>query len=404
MKIAISNLIYRPLSSLLCWLLIMMSVAIISALVIIKEQVQQQFINSAQGFDLVLGAKGSPLQLILSAIYHIDAPTGNIKVEEAEKWMKHPYVGEAIPLAFGDSYKQHSIIGTDSSYVHHYQGKLSAGRIFLKPYELVIGAKAAQDLGLKVGDKIFSTHGSDEHGEVHEEKPYVVTGILAQTQTVIDNLLIGDIKTVWQLHEHHDEHSGEHSDEHEAEEADHSENYYTAVLVRFRNPVGKISLPRTINERSAMMAAVPAIELNRLFSLFDTAANMLKSIAFVIMVLAGLSVFVTLFNSLKDRNYEMALLRTMGAQRTTLALMILAEGTILALFGLVSGLLVGRLIVHFSQQAFQADYNIQLSAWRFYGSDEGTLILITILISLLASFIPAVRASKTNIHKTFSHA
>lgn len=409
LKLAWKNLLHKPLSSLLCWVLLSVSVGIISLLLILQDQFEKQFTGNIKGIDMVIGAKGSPLQLILSAVYHVDVPTGNIKYADAEKWMRHPFVEKAIPLAYGDSYRGYSIIGTTKDYLDKYDAVIENGKLYEKDFEVVVGSLLARKLQLKTGSQFYSIHGNDEHGEEHKSKPYTVTGVLKSSGSVADNLIIGNIESVWKIHEHHDEEHSENNttdtltgkkEQHQDEE---EEKELTAVLLKFRNPMATIQWPRMINKNTNMMAAVPAIEINRLFTLFGVGIDMLKNIGWGIMFLSGLSVFVALFNSLKERKYEMALMRTMGAGRSKLLLLVLLEGLLLCFAGLITGLLLSRLGLLIVAAGFEKDYHLSVKQWRLQMPGEIYLMLFTICLGFIAAIIPAVKAWFINISKTISN-
>ncbi|WP_396172243.1 ABC transporter permease, partial [Flavobacterium sp.] len=189
-KLAWKNLWFKPLNTVLSLVLLTASVAIISLLILLQEQFEKQFSSNIDGVDLVLGAQGSPLQLILSSVYQVDAPTGNINYIEAEVWMKHPFVETAIPLAFGDNYRGFKIVGTTPDYIKKYTATIAEGKVFDKNFEVVIGSEIAKKLSVKVGDKFFGTHGDAAEGDVHDEYAYVVVGIASPTGKVIDNLIL----------------------------------------------------------------------------------------------------------------------------------------------------------------------------------------------------------------------
>ncbi|MFT3901948.1 MAG: ABC transporter permease [Niabella sp.] len=408
LKLAWKNLLHKPLSTLLCWTLLAVSVGTISLLIILQNRFENQFTQNISGIDMVLGAKGSPLQLILSAVYHVDAPTGNISYEEAQKWMRHPFVEKAIPLAYGDSYKGYSIVGTTKDYPDKYGATISTGQWYKNDFEVVVGSALARKLQLKTGSTFYGTHGQDAHGEEHREKAYTVTGVLNPTGSVIDNLIICNIESVWKIHEHH-HHEGEalqevngHYEEEEHEEA-HKEKELTAVLLKFRNPMGNVQLPRIINKQTNMMAAVPAIEVNRLFTLFGVGIETLKNMAWGIMLLSGLSVFVALFNSLKERKYELALMRTMGASRGKLTALVLMEGLILSIAGIITGLLLSRFALWLIAGHFENDYHLSVQSWALQLPAELYVCVLAILTGLIASLIPAIKAWFINISKTLAN-
>ena len=177
-KIAWKNIWYKPLNTALSIILLMASVAIITLLILLEEQFEKKFNDNIAGTDMVLGAQGSPLQLILSAIYQVDAPTGNINYEEAKVLMHSPMVKEAVPLAFGDNYKGYRIVGTEPVFLSHYNAKIAQGAIFSKNFDVVLGNDVAKKMNLKIGDKFFGSHGDAAEGEVHESHAYVLRASL----------------------------------------------------------------------------------------------------------------------------------------------------------------------------------------------------------------------------------
>lgn len=411
-KTAIKNILNKPLSFLLGWLLLTVSVGIISLLLLVQQQIEKQFTRDIKGVDMVLGAKGSPLQMILSAVYHLDAPTGNIKLAQAQAWMKHPFVESAIPLAYGDSYKGYIVLGTTHDYLNKYDAVIQQGKLNENDFDVVVGSTAASILQLKLNDHFYSTHG-DKNGEAHNTNAYVVTGILKPTGSVIDNLIISNIVSVWKMHdEGHDEEKERNQTEvalvadddkgkHEEEESKQQE--ITAVLLKFRNPMGQVQFPYLINTNTKMMAAVPAIEINRLFSLLGIGIETLQKMAGGIMILSALSVFITLFNALKDRKYELALMRSMGSSRSKLMLLVLLESMLLCLSGFVCGIIMSRTVLFFLSKRAQADYHFSFNNFGMQLPEEAWLFVITMLVGIIAALIPAIKAYRLNISKTLAN-
>lgn len=402
-KLAIKNIIHKPLNFLLGWILLTVSVATISLLLLVQKQIEDQFTNNIKGVDMVLGAKGSPLQLILSSVYHIDAPTGNIKFDEAEKWMQHPFIEKAIPLAYGDSYKGYAVLGTTSDYLEKYNATIEQGKLYNKDFEVVVGNNLAQLLQLKVGDSFYGTHGDKEGGEKHKENAYHVTGILKQTGSVIDKLIICNIESVWKMHEHHEKDSN--NENYKKAEEGHlaEEKEITAVLLKFRNPMAQMQFPRLINSNTNMMAALPAIEINRLFSLLGVGIDTLEKMAWGIMLLSALSVFITLFNALKERKYELALMRTIGGGRFKMMLLVLIESLSLCITGFLCGIILSRLALYFLSKSAESNYHFSLGKFGVQWPQEGYLLLITILVGIISALIPAIKAYYLNISKTLAN-
>lgn len=413
-KIAWKNIWFKPLNTVLSIILLTASVAIISLLILLQKQFEKQFSSNIDGVDLVIGAKGSPMQLILSSVYQMDAPTGNINYKEAQIWMKHPFVKTAIPLAFGDNYRGFKIVGTTEEYLKKYDAKITSGTIFAKNFEVVLGSEIAQKMNLKVGDKFFSSHGDAAEGEVHEEYPYVVKGIASPTGKVVDNLILSNIESVWAMHHHEEEttptevhhhEEGEEHDHHHEETHSHDEDHeITAVLVKLKNKMGFVLWPRLIAQNTNMQAASPAIEINRLFSLFGIGLDALQYLAYGIMLISGISIFIALYNTLKERKYEFALMRVSGASRSQLLILVLFESILLCLVGFIFGTIVGRLGLYFISTSTQQDYKMAFNPLEFAVKEEGILFLTTIFVGIIAALIPAVKAYRLNISKTLANA
>ncbi len=398
-RISWRNLTDRPLSSFLSGLLMTFGITIISLLLLLNKQLDDQFRRNIKGIDMVLGAKGSPLQLILSSIYQIDSPTGNIPLEEAEKLTRNPMIKTAIPLSMGDNYRSFRIVGTNKKYLDHFGATVAQGRLFQQDLDVVIGPRVAQVAGLKLGDTFSGSHGLDAEGEVHADTKYKVVGILNQTNTVTDQLILTPVSSVWAIHEHHDEHHD--GDAHEAEEEhDEAPREITSMLIKFRNPLGMM-LARGINSNSKLQAALPNIEINRLFSLLGVGVETLRGLAIVIMLISGISVFVSLYNSLKERRYEMALMLSMGATRMQLFGMLLLEGLVLALLGFVLGIVLSRVGLWLFSSSVSSEYHYNLAAFGIL-PEEWLLLGVAILIGLLAAALPALGVYRMNISRTLA--
>src|SRR6187551_105518 len=198
----------RPLNTAINIVLLSLGIAVITILLLFNTQLEKKITENARGIDLVVGAKGSPLQLILCNIFHMDFPTGNIKLAEAEKISRNRLVKKAIPLALGDSYQTYRIIGTSRDYADLYKVELAQGEWWSKVFDVTIGANVADLSGLKIGDKFASAHGLVSGGHDHDDHQYVVRGVLKKSNTVIDNLILSNVESVWQMHE-----EGEHEEQ-----------------------------------------------------------------------------------------------------------------------------------------------------------------------------------------------
>ena len=386
LQLSIKNMLTRPLSTGLSVLLITLGVGMISLLVQVSHQVREQLEKNVRGIDMVVGAKGSPLQLILSAVFHIDTPTGNVPLAEVTKLRQSRLVASVIPLSYGDSHRGYRIVGTDTAYLSLYETTVAEGRHWQQPLEVTLGATVARDLALTLGDTLVGAHGLGGEGEDHESHAYRVVGILAPSNAVPDQLILTATESVWAVHEH---------------DAADTTREVTAMLVKFRSPMGLVQLPRFINEKTPFQAALPALESNRLFTLMGVGIDTLHALAAVIMLVSGLSVFISLYNALRERRTEMALLRSYGASRGQLLAVVLQEGLLLSLAGYALGIIFSRLGLWFTANVIAADYHYTLEGSALL-PDEWWLLAVTIGVGLLASIIPAIQAASVNISQTLA--
>jgi len=404
-KISWANLKDKKLNSFLSALLMTLGIGIISLLLLLNKQLDEQFRRNIKGIDMVVGAKGSPLQLILSSIYQIDSPTGNISLSEAQRIMRNPLVKTAIPLSMGDNYLSFRIVGTNAKYPKHFEAKVAEGRLFEKSMEATVGAKAARVAGLKVGDVFAGGHGFDNMDDVHGDKKYKVVGIFETNNSVIDQLILTDISSVWAIHEHA-ETPGQGANVTnllmgDSTQTDDPSQEITSMLIKFRNPMGMVALPRFINENTKMQAASVAFEINRLFSMLGVGIDTLRAIALIIILIAGVSVFISLYNSLKERKYEMALMLSMGATRTKLFVMLLLEGIMLGVAGYIAGVILSRVGLWLFSRAAESDYHYSFSDFSLL-DEEIVLFGGAIIIGILAAAIPSIGIYRINLSRTLA--
>lgn len=399
----------KPLNTALNTLLLALGIAVVTVLILFGNQLRQRVDANVRGIDLVVGAKGSPLQLILCSIFHIDFPTGNIKLHEADQLARHRLVKQAIPLALGDSYQGYRVVGTTAAYTTLYGAELATGRWWQKDLELVAGANVAAFANVRVGDLLMSQHGLGDGGHAHDAHKILCTGILKKTNSVLDNLLFTNIGTVWAVHEPHETH-----DEHHLPDsipnpsvlvpgvsAADSTREITSLLIEFRNPLAAIQLPRLINTQTNMQAASPAFETARLFSLLGVGADVLLGFAYVIIFISALSLFIALYNSLRERQYDLAVMRSMGASRTKLFVSVVAEGMALTLAGSLLGMGLGHAAVYGFTQAVPQSAQTGFTAWVIY-AEEGWLLAASLLLGFVCSLLPAIQAYRTNIHRVLA--
>jgi putative ABC transport system permease protein len=424
--LAWKNIRHQWLDTLLGVLLLAFGLGTISMLILIEKQSSEQFNRNIKDIDMVLGAKGSPLQLILANVYHVDAPTGNIKIRDAKQVIYNPTVAMAIPLAYGDNFQQWRIVGTDSNYAQHYAMKLREGVAFKEEYDANIGADVAKATGLKLGDTFLSTHGLDqtENDEEHaHHHAYRVVGIFEKSGSVIDRLILTPVETIWHAHEDSEPASAE------IEESNDSTNSpppmikkgpmmmlrpakamapspndnkeVTAYLIKSRMAMAQMILPNLIKETN-MQLAFTAIEVNRLSQNFGLGMDTVKAVAWVIIGLSFFSIFISLFNSLKKRKYELALMRSMGASPFKVFALIITESLLLVSTGIIFSWLFSRIGLSILSHQLNNSFHYTMNVNDF-SIQEVYLTIAALLFGVIAALAPAINAYKMDISKTLAH-
>ncbi len=398
LKISWKSLVSKPLSSGLNIMLIAFGTGILTILLLASTQIEEKLNNNSKDIDLVVGAKGSPLQLILSSIYYIDFPTGNIPLKEANELSHNPFVKRATPLALGDNYNGVRIVGTDSNYISLYGLKVASGKFWSADLEATIGTTVAKEQNLKVGDTFFGAHGLSNNSDVHKDHAYKVVGILAPQGNVTDNLILTNVASVWKMHEEEGEHKdGEAHEAHHDESKEISNREITSLLIQYRSPMSVAMFPRMVNQMTSLQSASPAMESTRLFSLIGVGVDTLQWFAVLIMLIAAISVFVNLYNSLKERNYDLAIMRTLGASRTKLFMIVILEGLVLTIVGTLIGVGLGHLALQLIGH-YQESSQAKLTGLIFLPT-ELYLLLAGLGIGIFAAIIPALQAYRSNISK-----
>jgi putative ABC transport system permease protein len=399
-SVSLSYLRARGLSTALNILLLALGIATITLLLLATSQLEERMQRDARGIDLVVGAKGSPMQIILSSIYQLDVPTGNVSWKEAQELARHRAVKKMIPLALADNYKGFRIVGTHQDYVMHYGARLAQGRLWQAPLEAVLGSEVAARTGLALGAGFIGAHGmgTREGEHMHETHSYRVVGVLAPSGTVVDRVVLTDVASVWAVH----------ADQYDikdvariAELMPEEGKELTALLIQYASPLAAAILPRYVNQNSAMQAASPAYETARLFTIIGVGVDVLRGFALVLVVAAGLSVFIALYNALRERRYDLAVMRTLGASPARLMGLMLFEGALLAGLGAVLGIVLGHVLTEVLGFALKAAKQVEVTGWAWV-SEEVWLIALALGVGVIAALLPAWRAYRTNIAGTLA--
>jgi putative ABC transport system permease protein len=383
----------RPLATVLNLLLLTLGLASITFVVLVSEQVQRSFRRDLAGIDLVVGAKGSPMQLILAGVFHIDVPPGNVKLAEVQALAAKPQIAQVIPISLGDSYRGFRIVGTTPQYLAHYRMRLARGRAWSAPMEAVLGAQAAQALALAPGERFIGGHGL-AGGSSHADMPYTVTGVLAPCACVVDRLILTPTESVWHVHEQAHGPAGKAHDDadHDADE----DREVTMALVRYRTPLAAVSIPRYVNSETGLQAAAPAIEVTRLLRMLGVGREVLQGVGAVLLLTAALSVFIALWTAVRERRADLAMLRMLGASPARVAALLLAEGLWLAVLATVLGLALGHGLAAVVGSVLAAQQSLPLSG-AVWLAQEWWIPVAALLTAGAAALIPAVSAYRVDV-------
>lgn len=392
-RLAWTYLWARPLVAALNLAMVALGVGAVVLVTLVAEQLEHRAQRDLAGIDLVVGAKGSPLQLILAGVFHVDVPTGNIPLSALEQLRAHPLVEQALPLSLGDSLQGYRIVGTERAYAQGYGAALEAGRWWEAPLQAVLGAQVARATGLQPGASFAGTHGLGASGEVHGDTPYLVSGVLRACGCVLDRLVLTSTESVWAVHE-----VGMLGADPSPEDRAilQAEREVTLVLVRYRSPLAAVTLPRWVNAQAGLQAGVPAIEASRLFRNLGVGLDLLRAFAAAWLVMAALSIFVALAHAVREREPDLAMLRMLGAPPARVAAVVAWEALWLAALGAAAGLLAGHLAAHLLGSITVDGRTLPVSG-LWFSPQEGLLVAGVFGLALLAAALPVWRVMRLDV-------
>lgn len=410
LRIVFKNLRQRTLSSALTSLSIGLGVAVVVAILTLQAQSRAAFSQSAVGYDLVVGPRGSSLQLVLVTVFHLDQLQSTIDYKLYKELSRDRRVRAAAPLAVGDTYKGHRLVATLPALLTEFEVQagmkyeLAAGRMFESSEELVdhlmqesdhahshsgmkfeavVGSIAANKTGLGVGSTFVATHGLDE-GKTHEEQ-WTVTGVLKPTGTPADRAIFINLESFAAIGDHM-----------KAATAEKGRRGRISAVVLGMKRGGARDLMYDFQNRTDAMAVAPGSEIYTLFELIGNIDKLLLAVSALVILVAGVSILVSIYNSMSERKRPIAILRALGARRATILSIILMEATSLCLIGGLAGLVAGHGLAEVAGRALRSQAGVSISGWAFHPLEAaviGGLLLLGILVGLL----PALKAYRSDI-------
>ena len=387
---------FRWLVSVLTITGIALGVALVCAVLALRSESERALSKDAGLYDLVAGGKGSPLQLVLASVYHLDSPPGNLPYAEYEKLQRDSRVLWVAPVGLGDNYSGYRIVGTEAQFfdLPDRNGErffqFAQGKVFEGRFDVVLGSQVAASTDLELGSTFFGTHGLVEvpGAEVHRDFPYRVSGILAPTGTAQDRAIFGTLASVWEIHETEDRlHSAiqgsallEGPQEREA----------TAILIRLKTPGLRLWMADEIRKETDGIAAVPINEILRFQrSIIGPVQRALLIVAGAVVGVSCLTVLVTLHQAAERRRRDIAILRSLGAIRSEVASLVFAEGLLLTGAGIALGLLLGHGGLALSVGPFRDSTGLVLNPWQIPVAELIALGAMA-LCGAVASLFPAI--------------
>ncbi len=423
-KIAWRSIQQRGLASALTGFSMALGVALVVAVLVIHHVVADSFRrNAGLGYDIIVGAKGGKLQLVLNTVYHLSSPVENIPytlLKEFTEGQYKPYVARAIPYCLGDNYQGFRVVATTSDLLDDevspgQKYAFAAGRNFKNdaPFEGVAGAIAARKLGLKLGDTFRPAHGVVDDGQGIKHDAFTVVGILEPTGSPNDRALFINMEGFYRLENHAKPgpaeevaKSGQPHDGHD--DHDHftplpeSQRELTAILIRSSTPAAAVFLPNKINEGNQAQAVLPIREIRGLFDVIvEPIEWLLLGLTVLIVVVSSIGILVSIYNSMSDRRREIAVMRALGARRSTVMTIVLLESILLSLGGGAFGWLLGRGLIMALGPAIAAQTGVAIGFAPVLPSE---LLLIPGLVALAAvvGYLPAMTAYRTDVARALA--
>ena len=398
----------RRLTLSLTLIAIALSVALLLGVDRVRRDARESFSQSVSGTDLVIGARTSPVQLMLYSVFRIGEATNNLKWESFQNVAAHPLVAWAVPLSLGDSHRGYSVVGTSTAYFEHFRYggtrtlELVAGKRFEKVFEAVTGAEVAQRLGYRIGDRIILNHGSgDVNLTEHGDKPFTVVGILARTGTPVDRSVHVPLEAIEAIHL--DWQGGAPipglsiAPEH-VSKFDLRPKAITAALVGLKNRAAVFRMQRYVNEYAAepLMAVLPGVALDQLWQVVGMAERVLLAVSAMVVAVGLAGLVAVVLAGLNERRRELAILRSVGARPREIFLLLAMEAVGITLLGALIGVVLLGLLTALLAPFAAAHYGLIIEP-VFIARSELVLLAAVVSVGVLASLLPGYRAYKLSL-------
>lgn len=410
LTLTLKSLANRKFTVALTILSIAVSVMLLLGVERIRIGTKTSFQNTLSGTDLIVGARSGQIPLLLYSVFRIGNPTNNISWSSYQHFAQHPAVQWTIPLSLGDSHRGFRVLGTSKNYFTQYRYGyqrnlvLQQGTIFQDIFDVVLGSEVARQLEYQLGDQIVLNHGLMEvnFGGDHRDKPFKVAGILEKTGTAVDHTLHILLEGYTAIHVDWKNGVPPLPGQEIAKEAVYSMDLtpqtITAFLVGLRSKMVTFQLQRSINEykREPLLAILPGITLQELWSLFRVAENALRSISIFVVITGLLGMLTMILTTLHERRREMAILRSVGAKPFHIFSLLVSEALLLSTLGVIFGVILLYAGLFSALPFLQKEYGLHIPI-EFLSLYDGLLIGIILIVGFLIGCIPAWRAYRNSL-------
>lgn len=369
----------------------------------IQAQTYAAFTGGPTGYDAVLGARGSQLQLVLNSVFHLETSPGNIPWSLYEEVAQDSRVELAIPYSTGDNYEGFRIVGTTGTMFHALDDRRldvqPGGRIFDPARgEAVVGSYAARRTGLSVGSTFHPSHGVGEHGAEEHREEYVVTGVLEPTNSPADRVIWIPIDGIFRMGGHVLRGAGEEFEAHPHEEIPDSHKEVSAVMLKFRSPMAGFALDQEFNrERTDATLAFPIGRvMAELFDKLGWVNRVLQFVAYLVVLVAAGAILASLYNTINERRREIAILRSLGASRRIVFAAVVVESSAIAFAGAILGFGVHAALLWVAATVLRDQTGVVLELWAFHPALVWTPIGM-VSLGAIAGVVPALKAYATDV-------
>jgi len=402
------SLVNRRATASLVVVAIALSVALLLGIERLRHDVRGSFARTISGTDLVVGARSSPIELLLYAVFRIGNPTSNISWKGYQAVAGHRDVAWIVPVSLGDSHRGFRVMGTTADYFVHFKyGRkqplgFAEGKPFAGVFDAVIGAEVAQALGYRLGQAIVVSHGAGEVSFLdHADKPYTIVGILKRIGTPVDRTVHISLEGYEAMHVDWKGGApipGFSIPRDQVKKFDLTPKQVTAAFVGLKSRVAVFRVQRFVNEYLAepLLAVLPGATLQEMWRVIGVGEQALLLVSGMVVLVGLAGMVAVVLAGLAARRRELAILRALGARPAQIFLLLAAESTLLTVFGLALGSLLVVVAIVGGGPLVETRFGILLglgpptpAEWRLAGA--------VLLAGFLASLLPGYNAYRRSL-------